>query len=168
MWWLAWYHVSQRNALSSLLPNTCILNINEKSPPLYQGENAHHIQSFILGLIGTYGPYVIHVFDYHVALVSTFHTYCFYEHFYILPVLTLSQTTHFLLLQTERNGWQQFQIWWTWKKVLRNGYKTLWEMEKLLVTSNFSFSRNVFERLVLQTLKNQGLFWKMLMTSSFN
>ena len=30
------------------------------------------------------------------------------------------------------------------------GYKTLWEKEKLLVTSNFSFSRSVFKRLVSQ------------------
>ena len=29
--------------------------------------------------------------------------------------------------------------------------KTSWEKEKLLVTSNFSFSRSVFKRLVLQT-----------------
>ena len=27
-------------------------------------------------------------------------------------------------------------------------------------TTNFSFSHNVFERLVLQTNKNKGLFWK--------
>ena len=40
--------------------------------------------------------------------------------------------------------------------------KTLWEQEKLLVTSNFSFSHSVFERLVLQTRKNQGLFGKGL------
>ena len=38
-----------------------------------------------------------------------------------------------------------------------NGYKTLWEKEKLLVTSNFSFSHSVFKRLVLQTRENQGL-----------
>ena len=34
--------------------------------------------------------------------------------------------------------------------------------EKLLVTSNFSFSLSVFKRLVLQTRKNQGLFGKGL------
>ena len=34
--------------------------------------------------------------------------------------------------------------------------------EKLLVTSNFSFSHSVFKRLVLQTCKNQGLFRKGL------
>ena len=36
-------------------------------------------------------------------------------------------------------------------------------MEKLLVTSNFSFSHSVFKRLVLQTYKNQGLFGKGFM-----
>ena len=36
------------------------------------------------------------------------------------------------------------------------------EKEKLLVTSNFSFSHCVFKRLVLQTRKNQGLFGKWL------
>ena len=40
--------------------------------------------------------------------------------------------------------------------------KTLWEKEKLLVTSNFSFSYSVFKRLGLQTRKNQGLFGKGL------
>ena len=38
--------------------------------------------------------------------------------------------------------------------------KTLLEKEKLLVTSNFSFSNSVFKRLVMQTRKNQGLFGK--------
>ena len=40
--------------------------------------------------------------------------------------------------------------------------ETLWENEKLLVTSNLSFSHSVFKRLVWQTRKNQGLFWKGL------
>ena len=44
-----------------------------------------------------------------------------------------------------------------------NMYKTLWEKEKLLITSNFSFSHSVFKRLVQQTSKNQGLFGKGLM-----
>ena len=43
-----------------------------------------------------------------------------------------------------------------------NRWKTLWEKEKLLVTSNFSFSCSVFKRLVQQTRKNQGLFGKGL------
>ena len=34
----------------------------------------------------------------------------------------------------------------------------LLEKEKLLVTSNFSFSHRVFERLVPETRKNKGLF----------
>ena len=40
------------------------------------------------------------------------------------------------------------------------GLKSLWENEKLLVLSNFSFSHRVFQRLLLQTRKNQGLFGK--------
>ena len=36
------------------------------------------------------------------------------------------------------------------------------EKGELLVTSNFSFSHSVFNRLVLQTRKNQGLFGKGL------
>ena len=38
----------------------------------------------------------------------------------------------------------------------------MWEKEKSLVTSNFSFSHSVFKRLVQQTRKNQGLFGKGL------
>ena len=41
-------------------------------------------------------------------------------------------------------------------------------MEKLLVTSNFSFSHNVFKRLVPQTRKNKGLFGKDLTTPRKN
>ena len=44
----------------------------------------------------------------------------------------------------------------------QNRLKTLWEMEKLLFMSNFSFSHSVLERLLLQTRKNQGLFGKGL------
>ena len=42
------------------------------------------------------------------------------------------------------------------------GLKTLWEKETLLVTSNVSFSHSVFNRLVLQTRENKGLFGKEL------
>ena len=35
-------------------------------------------------------------------------------------------------------------------EIYPNGLKTLWEKEKLLVSSNFSFSHSVFERLVSQ------------------
>ena len=41
-----------------------------------------------------------------------------------------------------------------------SGYKTLWEKEKLLIMSNFSFSHSVFKRHVLQTCKNQDLLGK--------
>ena len=44
------------------------------------------------------------------------------------------------------------------------GWKTLWEKEKLLVTSNFSFSHSVFRRLIPQTHENQGLLGKGVMT----
>ena len=40
--------------------------------------------------------------------------------------------------------------------------RKLEEKEKSLVTRNISFSQRVFERLVLQTYKNQGLFGKGL------
>ena len=43
-----------------------------------------------------------------------------------------------------------------------NGLSTLWEKEKLLVTSNFSFSHSVFKRIKLQTRKNHGLFGRGL------
>ena len=43
------------------------------------------------------------------------------------------------------------------------GLEIQWEKEKLLITSNFSFSHSVFKRLVLQTLKNKGLFEKGLL-----
>ena len=43
-----------------------------------------------------------------------------------------------------------------------NRQKKLWEKEKLLVTSNFSFSHSVFKGLVLQTRKTQGLFGRGL------
>ena len=42
------------------------------------------------------------------------------------------------------------------------GRKTLGVKEKLLVTSNFSFSLSVFKGPVLQTRKSQGLFGKEL------
>ena len=47
------------------------------------------------------------------------------------------------------------------------GKKTLWEKEKLLIMSNFSFSHSVFKRPVLQTRKNLGLFGKVLRHLTF-
>ena len=52
--------------------------------------------------------------------------------------------------------------WMKTVEISPEGWKSLWEKEKLLVTSNFSFSHGVFKRLVLQTCKNQGLFGKRL------
>ena len=43
----------------------------------------------------------------------------------------------------------------------------LWDKEKLLVTSNFSFSYSVFKRHVLQTRKKQGLFGKGFIKQAF-
>ena len=42
---------------------------------------------------------------------------------------------------------------------------TTW-LENIVVTSNFSFSYNVFKRLVLETRKSQGLFGKGLKLKS--
>ena len=75
--------------------------------------------------------------------------------------LTFSQTTNFGRFQIERVCRRQFKIWWKWQK-LQEGWKHCGKKEKLLVTSNFSFSHSVFKRLVLQTCKNQGLFGKGL------
>ena len=61
--------------------------------------------------------------------------------------LTHYQTTNFKLFQTERVCRRQFQNWRKWQKVIQTGRKH-WEKEKLLVTSNFSFSHSVFKRLV--------------------
>ena len=48
------------------------------------------------------------------------------------------------------------------KKFAKKGQKTLWEKEKLLATSNFSFFYSVFKTLILQARENQGLFGKGL------
>ena len=76
--------------------------------------------------------------------------------------LTFSQITNFRLFQTERVCRRQFIEFMKMVERYLKRYKTLWEKEKLLVMSNFSFSLSVFKRLVLQTRKNQGLFGKGL------
>ena len=48
------------------------------------------------------------------------------------------------------------------------GRKHCGKKEKLLVTSNFSFSNSVFKRLELQTRKNQGLFGKGLRAFTYD
>ena len=62
-----------------------------------------------------------------------------YQHYVLC--LTHYQTTKFRLFQTEKVCRRQFQIWWKWQKVIQIGRKTLWEKEKLHITSNFSFSQ---------------------------
>ena len=83
------------------------------------------------------------------------------SHAFNLTIRKCVKTTDFKLVQTERLCRQQFQIWQKWKKVIQTSRKH-WEKEKLLVTSNFSFSHSVFKRLVQQTCKSQGLFGKGL------
>ena len=74
-----------------------------------------------------------------------------------------SQTTNFQLFQIVREfADDNFKDDENDRKFSKRGRKKNWEKEKLLDTSNFSFSRSVFKRLVLQTRKNQGLFGKGL------
>ena len=67
-------------------------------------------------------------------------------------LLTHYQTTNFRLfqiesLQTTNSNWRK------WKKVIQTCRKRCGKKEKLLVTSNFSFSHSVFKRLVSQGVK---------------
>ena len=71
---------------------------------------------------------------------------------FVKESLTHYQTTNFRPFKTERVCRWQFQIWWKWQKVIQM-VETLWEKEKLHVTSNFSFSHSVFKRLFPRGLK---------------
>ena len=75
--------------------------------------------------------------------------------------VTLSQTTTFRLFQTESLQTIILSLI-KMAESSPNRKKTMWEKEKLLVRSNFSFFHIVFKRLVLQTCKNQGLLGKGL------
>ena len=84
--------------------------------------------------------------------------------FYLSPFPT---TTNFRLFQTQsicrhfkldENG----KIW-----VLQTDRKH-WEKGKLLIMSNFYFSHSIFNRLELQTHKNQGLFGKGLISGQLS
>ena len=79
-----------------------------------------------------------------------------------LLILTLSQTSNFRLFHTERVRRRQFSNSIKMAESSLKGWKTLQEKEKLLVTSNLSFSHSAFIRLILQAGKNQGLFGKGL------
>ena len=75
--------------------------------------------------------------------------------------LTLSDTTKYGLFQSERVPRRQFQIWWKWQKVLQTGRKHCGKRINCSLQAIYPFP-SVFERLVLQTRKNQGLFGKGL------
>ena len=71
-------------------------------------------------------------------------------------LITLSQMTNFKLFQIERVYRRQF-------KFIENGRKFSKRVENTVgkgVTSNFTFSHSVFQRLVLETGKNTGMFGK--------
>ena len=82
--------------------------------------------------------------------------------------LTLSQTTNFRFFQTEKSLQTTILILMKMAESSPNEKKRLWEKEKLLVTSNFSFSHSVSKRLVQQTHKNQVLFGKELKKKKIN
>ena len=65
------------------------------------------------------------------------------EHFILL---TLSQTTNFRLFQLKESADGNFHFDENGRKFSK-GLKILLEKEKLLVTSNFSFSHRIFKRL---------------------
>ena len=109
----------------------------------------------------------------------------FHAKFIVLSHIYLLSTTAFILSQMSLIGWQRlnpfpnikFYTFPNWRSLQMtisnlmkmaesswNGQKTRWEKKKLLVMSNFSFSHSVFQILVQQTHKNQGLFGKGLNT----
>ena len=68
------------------------------------------------------------------------------------------QTTNFKLFQTSKNLQTTISNLTKMAEIYPNGRKTLWEKEKLLVTSNFSFAHSVFKRLVSQGRQKVSLF----------
>ena len=46
------------------------------------------------------------------------------------------------------------------EEISLKGQKTLWEKEKLLITSNFSFSHIVFKRLVSEGASKDVIVWE--------
>ena len=91
---------------------------------------------------------------------------CIQTHVYpplVSTKLSLSQMTNFTLFQYKGSADDNFKLDGNCRKFFR---KTLWEKEKLLVMSNFSFSHSVFKRLVLQTRK--GFVLNVIMNSLFS
>ena len=60
----------------------------------------------------------------------------------VLIFLTLNKTTNYMTVQDQLNPFPNKP--WFLRVCSTSHLKTLWEKEKLLVTSNFSFSRSVF------------------------
>ena len=60
----------------------------------------------------------------------------------VLIFLTLNKTTNYMTVQDQLNPFPNKP--WFLCVCSTSHLKTLWEKEKLLVTSNFSFSRSVF------------------------
>ena len=69
-------------------------------------------------------------------------------------VSTLSQMIDFRLFQSQKSLLRTIFVLMKMVESSTNRYKTLWEKEKLLITSNFSFSHHDFKTLELQTHKN--------------
>ena len=79
----------------------------------------------------------------------------------IVP-LTLSQMTYFRLFQTGRVCRREFQTDANGRKFSKPEENTQWKMEKLLNSSNFSFSHSVFKILVLQTCQSLCFLWEQV------
>ena len=75
--------------------------------------------------------------------------------------LTLSQTRNFRLSKTQRLH-TTILYWWKWWKILQKGRKYCGKRRNCSLRE-FSTFPSVFKRLVLQTCKNKGLFWRGLM-----
>ena len=75
--------------------------------------------------------------------------------------LTLSQTTHLDSSKLKEFADDNFKFDENGRKFSK-WEKTMWEMEKLLVTRNLSFCHSVFKSFLIQRRKNQGLFGKGL------
>ena len=87
--------------------------------------------------------------------------------FFCVFNLTHYQTTNFRLFQTERVCRRQFHIRRKGQKVIQTVRKHCGKKEKLLVTSNFSFSHSVFKRLVSQGRQKASLCGNGLMSMEY-
>ena len=67
--------------------------------------------------------------------------YKFIVTIFVALFLTLSHTTDFRLCKTEKSLQMTISNLMKMAESSLNGLKTLWEKEKLIVTSNFSFSQ---------------------------